>query len=1174
MSDLTGKQLGRYCILRRLGAGGYAVVYLGEHIHLKTQAAIKVLHQVHLSSEDEERFLGEAQTIVRLKHEHIIPVIDYGIQESTGIPYLVMEYMPATLRQRYPAGTRCAPLEILPYVKQVASALQHAHKHKVIHRDVKPENMLLDEHDNVRLSDFGIAVVYETSSVLKTQDKLGTPYYMAPEQIQGKPVFASDQYSLGVVVYELLCGRRPFTGGFAGLLHQHEHSVPPSLRERVPSLSADIEQVVLKALAKDPEERYASISDFALAFEQACSQGQDDNSTQRLALTSTSLPQPPVSAANERARPKVATPPEDSSVTWNVPYRRNPFFTGRAEILASLHESFCSKKTALKTQALSGLGGIGKTQIALEYAYRYHREYQYILWVRGDTREKMLADVSALAPLLDLKDRAEQEQRRVVEAVRTWLREHTKWLLIIDNIEDLRLVQNFLPVGGRGHILLTTRTQTTGNIARCIDLPEMTLEESTLFLLKRTKRIELDAQDTSHPDLQKAQDIARVLGGLPLALDQAGAYIEETGCSFANYLCRFQSQHKKLLNMRGSFDSGHPASVAATFASSFDRVEKISPAAIELLRFCSFLHPDAIPEDLIINGAAELGPTLQSLTTDPILLDEILVLLRKFSLLHRHADTGTLSVHCLVQLVLQNRMNEKTQRMWAERTLRAVNRALPDVDEFAPWFLVKQYMPHVRRCIAHIEKWQVASMEAARLLEQAGSYLQLQAQFAPSFALFEQAAQMRASLADADPEVTAAALKHLFWHYYYQGQYAEAEQSIRRALSLLRQTPAADQQALADCLCAVAHLCYQQGKYNEAEEYFLEALVIYERCVGLSHPSVVCIYSGLGNVALALARFELAETFFSYALAIWQQIPEPQRPLLATALTGMARLSLALAKYAQARQYLQQARAHLEQTLQFPHPALAANLNDRALLAIAQGKYAAQEEKLQLESLLKQALTMLEETVGLQHPIAGSIFDTLGTLCFLHGDYVTAEQHLQKAQSIREQALGMEHPDVLATCNNLADVYRKAPGKQSIAEALYSDTLDLRIRLLGAEHPAVARTQLGMAQLYYDDQEPDMYILAEELYRRALAINEKALGKDHPAVARCLFGLAIINLWKWKKLDVAEACILRALAIYKKAQIPDHPDVAAMRKTYASLQVIIRRNQRGVAHELEAHHQQ
>lgn len=1164
MNDLTGKQLGKYRILRPLAAGGYAVVYLGEHIHLETPVAIKVLHQVHLSSEDEEKFLKEARTIARLRHDNIIPVIDYGIQESTSIPYLVMEYMPATLRQRYQADRRYSPLDILPYVKQVAAALQHAHNHKVIHRDVKPENMLLDDQDNVRLSDFGIAVVYETLHTSKTMDKLGTPPYMAPEQIRGKPEVASDQYSLGIVVYEWLCGTRPFMGAIAELLyHQHENVMPPSMREKVPSLSTTIEEVVQKALAKNPKERYANVWDFALAFERACPPGQEEQSTRHIALAPTSPPQSdvPIALTNERARPKIATPPEDSAIIWNVPYRRNPFFTGRTGVLTSLHESFCAKKMAIKTQALSGLGGIGKTQIAIEYVYRYHNEYQVILWVRGDTREKMLADIATLATLLNLKERHEQEQRHVVEAVRIWLRKNTKWLLIIDNVEDLRLVQTLLPSAGRGHILLTTRTQTTGNVAQCIDLEKMTIEESTLFLLKRTKRVPPEAmlQDAPDTDLQKAQVIAELLDGLPLALDQAGAYIEETGCSLTNYLCRFQDQHKKLLDMRGGFDFDHPASIKATFSSSFEKVEKISPAAVELLRFCAFLYPDAIPEDLIINGASELGNTLQSLTSDTILLDEVLGLLRKFSLVRRHADTNTLSVHRLLQIVLQDSMNDKTQRMWIERSARAVNQALPDVNEFSRWHLVQPYIPHVQHCVAHSEMWKIVSLEAARLLEQVGLYLQVQAQFTQSSVLFEQAANMRTVLAGTEPEATIAALTHHFWHSYYQGQYPEAEQPIQQALKLLQQKPDADQHALASCLSAIAHLYYQQGKYNQAEDYFLQALVIYEQHVGLQHASVVCVYSGLGNVALARARFELAEKFFTAALAIWQQMPQPQHPFMAISLTGMARLSLARARYGQAEQYLQKARTHLEQTVQSPHPALAANLNEWALLYIAQGKY----KDLQVEPLLSQALAMVEQTVGLQHPIAGSILDTLGKLFFLNGNYREAEQYLQKAQSIREQVLGVEHPAVLATINNLADVYRKAPGKQSLAEALYSDILDLRIRILGAEHPAVAQTLQGMAQLYYDDQEPDMYILAEGLYQKALAIRKKALGENHPAIARSLIGLATINFWKWKKFDVAETLIRQALAIYTKAQLPEHPDIASIHNTYALLKRAINRHQKG-----------
>ena len=270
VNDLIGKKLGNYRLMRELGKGGFAVVYLGEHVHLKTLAAIKVLHQVQLSNDEEEKFRQEAITIANLKHPHIIRVLEYGIQESTSTPFLVMDYAPMTLRQRYSTGTRLRPREILPYVEQVAGALQYAHDRKVIHRDVKPENMLLDENNNVRLSDFGIAIVYATSRAANTQDRFGTPHYMAPEQFQGKPLPTSDQYALGIVVYEWLCGMRPFTGSIAELIRQHESAVPTSMREKVPSLSPASEEVVMKALAKNPGERYASVSDFFLAFQEAC----------------------------------------------------------------------------------------------------------------------------------------------------------------------------------------------------------------------------------------------------------------------------------------------------------------------------------------------------------------------------------------------------------------------------------------------------------------------------------------------------------------------------------------------------------------------------------------------------------------------------------------------------------------------------------------------------------------------------------------------------------------------------------------------------------------------------------------------------------------------------------------------------------------------------------------
>jgi serine/threonine protein kinase len=226
-----------------------------------------------------------------------------------------------TLRRRHPKGTQIGLITVVSYVKQVAEALQYAHKHKVIHRDVKPENMLLDENDKIRLSDFGIAVVYETTRSSNTMDKLGSPAYMAPEQIQGYPKPASDQYSLGIVVYEWLCGTRPFNGSVQELFRQHENAVPPPMREKVPSLSPAIEEVIQKALAKNPKERYASIKDFALALQEACQVEQAGSGTQRTAELSspTSQSDSPKSVPIKRARPTAATPPGDWTVTCFTP---------------------------------------------------------------------------------------------------------------------------------------------------------------------------------------------------------------------------------------------------------------------------------------------------------------------------------------------------------------------------------------------------------------------------------------------------------------------------------------------------------------------------------------------------------------------------------------------------------------------------------------------------------------------------------------------------------------------------------------------------------------------------------------------------------------------------------------------------------------------------------------
>jgi serine/threonine protein kinase len=269
MSDHIGRQLGNYRLIRLLGQGGFADVYLGEHIYLKTPAAIKLL-QTRLANDDLQSFLNEARSIANLVHPNIVRVLEFGVEGST--PFLVMDYAPnGTLRQRHPRGSQILPAFIARYIKQVAAALQYAHDQRVIHRDIKPENILLGRNNEVLLSDFGIAVVAQSSRYHQVGQEIGgTIAYMAPEQLQGRAVPASDQYALGIVTYEWLSGDRPFQGSFPEIASQHMLTPPASLQSKIPGFPKDIEEVVMRALAKDPQRRFMRVEAFANALEQAC----------------------------------------------------------------------------------------------------------------------------------------------------------------------------------------------------------------------------------------------------------------------------------------------------------------------------------------------------------------------------------------------------------------------------------------------------------------------------------------------------------------------------------------------------------------------------------------------------------------------------------------------------------------------------------------------------------------------------------------------------------------------------------------------------------------------------------------------------------------------------------------------------------------------------------------
>jgi eukaryotic-like serine/threonine-protein kinase len=272
-SSRVGEQVGNYRLLRLLGQSRFAEIYLGEHVQLYTQVAVKVVNG-YWGKNDLDKFLAQAMILAYLEHPHIIRVFDFGVVD--GSPFLVMDYAPhGTLRDLHPRGTRLPLDTIVFYVEQLADALQYVHQQKLIHRDIKPHNMLLGHNRHILLSDFGIAIVSHSLDPIYAglYDFEGTVLYAAPEQLKGKPRRSSDQYALGVVVYEWLCGRWPFSGSFDEVVYQHLFVPPPSLQEQGLNIAPAVDEVVMKALAKTPEERFPSVEAFANALLRA-SQGE------------------------------------------------------------------------------------------------------------------------------------------------------------------------------------------------------------------------------------------------------------------------------------------------------------------------------------------------------------------------------------------------------------------------------------------------------------------------------------------------------------------------------------------------------------------------------------------------------------------------------------------------------------------------------------------------------------------------------------------------------------------------------------------------------------------------------------------------------------------------------------------------------------------------------------
>jgi tetratricopeptide (TPR) repeat protein len=751
-------------------------------------------------------------------------------------------------------------------------------------------------------------------------------------------------------------------------------------------------------------------------------------------------------------------------------------FTGREDVLEKLHGELERDRRA----ALSGLGGIGKTQTAIEYAHRYRNDYNAVFFIRTDTETALNAGLVEISGVLALPGRDAKDQNETVGAVKRWLLEHDRWLLIADNADDLALVKNVLPFDGPGQILLTTRAAATGAVAEAVKVEKMEPEEGARFLLRRAGLLgRVSGHQSATGDQQAAaRELSIKLDGLPLALDQAGAFIEETPSSPIEYLQLYAEAGAELRRI------GKPEheSVHATFSLAFEKVGGASRAAADLVRLSAFFAPDQIPEEIFIKGGPELGENLGALAKNTLQRTQIIGQACRFSLLHRDAISKTLSIHRQVQAVLRDMMAEKGEEgMWAERAVRAVGRAFPEV-KFSTWAVCERLLPQAHACAELINQWGFEFPEAARLLNQAGFYL------------------------------------------YERGRYTDVEPLFERALAIRGNALGPEHPDTAASVNNLAVLYRAQGKYPNAEPLFERALAIWEKGMGPKHPYVATSLHNLGRLYRAQGKFAKAEPLYLRALAIRERAMDPEHPDVAPILNDLALLYRDQDQYAKAEPLYQRALAIREKALGADHPDVGASLNDLAKLYANQGQYA------KADPLLERAVAIREKALGSEHPDVATSLNNLAELYRAQGQYAKAEPLCGRALAIREKTLGPEHPKVATSLNNLAELYR-AQSQYAKAEPLYQRALAIREKALGPEHPDVAMSLNNLAGLYVTQGQ---YAKAEPLYNRALAIWEKALGPDHPDVAACLEGYALM-LRAVNRSEEAALLEARAKAIRAKS---------------------------------------